>query len=345
MRLGLADGKSTQFQGLMKRMVKFTFNKGGKRETSIAVRAVVTEAPYDFLIGTIILWSFGGVIDLWGSRGTPEFWYRLEWLAGPELASRKEGSVPLCYMRDPVTTAPEAQYCTQRQQALPPGGEDEQVLGGPEIEAEEFAEMPPLKTESETESEDNKYVDLQPLEYEHHEQERGVRVPSALANQGGEGEQGPGPRVALMVHYCRYLEEVLNTYALMRLEPLAPILIPTRYEMLQVLGPEEEVLDLPFVEQPLRATRNPRVWVMRGEPWSEPVNESAEEPNSVLVDSYRWVNLPSELAETPASVQKQRERGLYVGPVDLYQAKGGFHILLHPGCGSRRGYTGGTSGV
>jgi hypothetical protein len=70
--------------------------------------------------------------------------------------------------------------------------------------------MPPLETESETESEDSKYVDLQPLEYEQYEQERGVRVPSALASQGGEGQQGPGPRVALMVHHCRYLKEVLT---------------------------------------------------------------------------------------------------------------------------------------
>jgi hypothetical protein len=199
------------------------------------------------------------VIDSWGYRGTPEFRYRLEWLAGPKLASRREGRVPLCYMRNPVTTAPEAHYCMRPQQALPAEGEDEQVLGAPKIEAEEFAEMPPLETESETESEDSEYVDLQPLEYEQYEQERGVRVPSALANQGGEREQGPGPRVALMVHYCRYLGEVLSSYALMRFEPLAPVLIPLRYEMLQVLGPDEEVPDLPFAEQPLRATGNPRV--------------------------------------------------------------------------------------
>jgi hypothetical protein len=236
-RLGLGDGKSTQLQGLTKRTVKFTFNKGGKGETSIAVRAVVTEAPYDFLIGNIILWSLGGVIDSWGFRETPEFRYRLEWLAGPKLASRREGRVPLCYMRDPVTATPEAQYCMRPQQALPAGGGNEQVLGRPEIEAEEFAEMPPLKTESETESEGSEYVDLPPLEYEQYEQERGVRVPSALANQGDEGEQGPVPRVALMVHYCRYLKKVLNSYALMRFEPLAPVLIPPRYEMLRILGP------------------------------------------------------------------------------------------------------------
>jgi hypothetical protein len=100
-RLGLADGKSTQLQGLTKKTVKFTFNKGGKTETSIAVRAVVTEAPYEFLIGNIILWSLGGVIDSWGYKRTPEFRYRLEWLAERKLASRREARVPLCYMRNP----------------------------------------------------------------------------------------------------------------------------------------------------------------------------------------------------------------------------------------------------
>jgi hypothetical protein len=207
-------------------------------------------------------------------------------------------------------------------QALPAGGEDEQALGGMEIEAEEFADMAPLETESETESEGSEYVDLPPLEYEQYEQERGVRVPSALANQGGEEDQGPGPRVALLVHHCRYLGEVLASYALMQFEPLAPVLIPPRYEMLWILGPEEEVPDLPFVEQPLRATRNPRVWVMSGKPLrSTPVNESAEEPNSVSVDSYRWVSLPFGSAESPASVQRRIERGLYVGPIDLYRAE------------------------
>jgi hypothetical protein len=343
-RLGLADGKSTQLQGLTKRTVKFTLNKWGKGETSIAVRAVVTEAPYDFPIGNIILYSLGGVIDSWGYRGAPEFRFRLEWLAGPKLASRREGRVPLCYMRNPVTTTPEAQYCMRPQQALPAGGEDEQVQGGPEIEAEEFAEMPPLETKSETESKGSEYVDLQPLEYEQYEQERGVRVPSALANQGGEGAQGPVPRVALMVHYCRYLGQVLDSYALMRFEPLAPVLIPPRYEMLRILGPEEEVPDLPFVEQPLRATRNPRVWVISGEPWSTPVNESAEEPNSVSVDSHRWVSLPFGVAESPASVQRRIERGLYVGPVYV-SGGGGFHVLLHTGCSPRRGATGSTGGV
>jgi hypothetical protein len=147
-------------------------------------------------------------------------------------------------------------------------------------------------------------------------------VPSALANQGGEEEQGPGPRVALLVHHCRYLGKVLASYALMQFEPLAPVLIPPRYEMLRILGPEEEVPDLPFVEQPLRATRNPRVWVMSGEPLrSTPVNESAQEPNSVSVDSHRWVSLPFGLAELPASVQRRIERGLYVGPIDLYRAE------------------------
>jgi hypothetical protein len=171
-RLGLADGKSTQLPGLTKKTVKFTFNKGGKTEMSIAVRAVGTEAPCNFLIGNRILWSLGGVIDSWGYKGTPEFRYRLELLAGPKLASRREGKVPLCYMRDPVTATPEAQYCMRSRRALPAGKEDEQAPGGTEIEAEEFAEMPPLETESETESKNSEYVDLPPLEYEQYEQER-----------------------------------------------------------------------------------------------------------------------------------------------------------------------------
>jgi hypothetical protein len=123
-------------------MVKFTFNKGGKGETSIAVRAVVTEAPYDFLIGNIILWSLGGGIDLWGYRGTPEFRYQLKWLAGPKLASRREGRVPLCYMRDTVTTAPEAQYCMRPQQALSAEGEDEQILGGRKLKRKSLRRCP-----------------------------------------------------------------------------------------------------------------------------------------------------------------------------------------------------------
>jgi hypothetical protein len=124
-----------------------------------------------------------------------------------------------------------------------------------------------------------------------------------------------------MVHYCRYLGEVLNSYALMVRATGADV-DSRRYEMLRVLGREEKVPDLPFVEQPLRATRNPRVWVMRGEPSSEPMNETAEEPNSVSVDFYRWVSFPFGSAESPASVQRRRERGLYLRPVDFYRAEG-----------------------
>jgi hypothetical protein len=72
----------------------------------------------------------------------------------------------------------------------------------------------------------------------------------------------------------------------MRFEPLAPVLIPPRYEMLRILGPEKEVRELPFVEQPLTATRNSKMGVMSGESWSTPVNELAEEPNSVSVDLH-----------------------------------------------------------
>jgi hypothetical protein len=60
-RLGLADGKSTHLHGLTRKTVKFTFNPGSPTTISIAVRAVVTDAPYDFLVGNIILWTIGGL--------------------------------------------------------------------------------------------------------------------------------------------------------------------------------------------------------------------------------------------------------------------------------------------
>jgi hypothetical protein len=50
-RLGLADGASIHLHGLTRKTVKFTFNPGTPTTISIAVRAVVTDAPYDFLVG------------------------------------------------------------------------------------------------------------------------------------------------------------------------------------------------------------------------------------------------------------------------------------------------------
>jgi hypothetical protein len=140
---------------------------------------VVTEAPYDFLIGNIILWSLGGVIDSWGWRGTPEFRYRLEWLAGPKLASRRENRVPLTYMRDPVVAQPEAQYCMQAAGALPAGGGN--VQREAEIEDEIEDGMPALETESEAGSDESEPANLSLLDHEQYEQKRGVGMPSALA--------------------------------------------------------------------------------------------------------------------------------------------------------------------
>jgi hypothetical protein len=57
-RLGLADGHSTNLHGLTRRTVKFEFNPGSPTNISIAVRAVVTDAPYN-LVGNIIPRTIG----------------------------------------------------------------------------------------------------------------------------------------------------------------------------------------------------------------------------------------------------------------------------------------------
>jgi hypothetical protein len=62
-RLGLADGHSTNLHGLTWRTVKFDFNPESSTKISIAVRAVVTDAPYDFLVGNIILWTIGATLN------------------------------------------------------------------------------------------------------------------------------------------------------------------------------------------------------------------------------------------------------------------------------------------
>jgi hypothetical protein len=64
-RLGLADGHSTNLHGLTRKTVKFDFSPGSPTKISIAVRAVVTDAPYDFLVGNIILWTIGATLDAW----------------------------------------------------------------------------------------------------------------------------------------------------------------------------------------------------------------------------------------------------------------------------------------
>jgi hypothetical protein len=62
-RLGLADGHSTNLHGLTRRTVKFEFNPGSSTKISIVVRAVVTDASYDFLVGDIILWTIGATLN------------------------------------------------------------------------------------------------------------------------------------------------------------------------------------------------------------------------------------------------------------------------------------------
>jgi hypothetical protein len=324
-RLGLADGNATQLQGLTKRTIKLTFNLGTKWETSMAVSAVVTEAPYDFLIGNIILWSLGGMIDSWGWRGTPEFRYRLEWLAGPKLASRREGRVPLTYMRDPVVAQPEAQYCMQpAARALPARGKNAQRAQA-EIEDKIEDGMPPLETESEAGSEESEPANLSPLDHEQYEHERGVGIASALAGQGGLDAT---PERVIVRRLDPYKGEGPDdSLAVMEMDPRGPMVVPPRYEVLRRLDPWKEMAELPILEQPtraraLRADRNRRLWEVNGRPLgSTPMRTLAEELDSVPADPQGWLRLPFGPTEAPASVQRRIERGLYRGPIHLYRAE------------------------
>jgi hypothetical protein len=101
--------------------VKFDFNPGSPTKISIAVRAVVTDAPYDFL------WTIGATLDTWRE----ELRYRVDWLKGPNLADDREGRVSIVYTRDPgPPVLPTAQFCAPAW-AVPTGG------GEPEEEEEE----------------------------------------------------------------------------------------------------------------------------------------------------------------------------------------------------------------
>jgi hypothetical protein len=119
-RLRLADGHSTNLHGLTRRTVKFEFNPESPTKISIAVRAVVTDALYDFLVGNIILWTIGATLDAWRE----ELRYRVDWLKGPSLADDREGRVSIVYTRDPgPPVLPAAQFCAPAW-AVPTGREE-----------------------------------------------------------------------------------------------------------------------------------------------------------------------------------------------------------------------------
>jgi hypothetical protein len=142
-RLGLADGHSNNLHGLTRRIVKFEFNP---RSPTIAVRAVVTDAPYDFLVGNIIMWTIGATLDAWRE----ELRYRVDWLKGPSLADDREGRISIVYTRDPgPPVLPATQFCAPAWE-VPTGGE--------EPEEEEVGSLPDLHdgTESEGSSQEPK---------------------------------------------------------------------------------------------------------------------------------------------------------------------------------------------
>jgi hypothetical protein len=156
-RLGLADGHSTNLHGLTRKTVKFEFNPGSPTKISIAVRAVVTDAPYNFLVGNIILWTIGATLDAWRE----ELRYRVDWLKGPSMANDREGRVSIVYTRDPgPPVLPAAQFCAPAL-AVPKGGE--------EPEEEEVGSLPDLHdgTESKGSSQEpkGKAVDEGPEDY------------------------------------------------------------------------------------------------------------------------------------------------------------------------------------
>jgi hypothetical protein len=127
LRLGLAsDGHSINLHGLTRKTVKFDFNPGSPTKISIAVRAVVTDARYDFLVGNIILWTVGATLDAWRE----ELRYRVDWLKGPSLADDREGRVSIIYTRDPgPPVLPAAQFCVPAW-AVTTGGEETEEEDG-----------------------------------------------------------------------------------------------------------------------------------------------------------------------------------------------------------------------
>jgi hypothetical protein len=138
-RLGLANGHSTNLHGLTQKTVKFDFNRGSPTKISLAVRAVVTDAPYNFLVGNIILWTIGAPLDAWRE----ESHYRVDWLKGPSLADDREGRVSIVYTRDPgPLVLPFAQFCAPAW-AVPTGEE--------EPEEEEDKALPDLHDGTESE--------------------------------------------------------------------------------------------------------------------------------------------------------------------------------------------------
>jgi hypothetical protein len=112
-RLGLADGHSTNLHGLTRKTVKFDFNLGSPTKISIAVRAVVTDAPYDFLVGNIILWTIGATLDAWRE----ELHYRVDWLKGPSLADDRDTYTGTC------TQGTLGPRCCQLHGSAPPPGQ------------------------------------------------------------------------------------------------------------------------------------------------------------------------------------------------------------------------------
>jgi hypothetical protein len=103
-RLELADGHSTNLHGLTRKTKKLDFNSGSPTKILIAVRALVTDAPYDFLVGNIILWTIGATLDARREDGCAIGWTGSKGPAWP-TTGRAESSLCTHGTRGPRLTS------------------------------------------------------------------------------------------------------------------------------------------------------------------------------------------------------------------------------------------------
>jgi hypothetical protein len=137
--LRLANGNSTNLHGLTRKTVKVDFNPGSPTKISIAVRAVVTDTPYDFSLGNIILWTIDATLEAWREK----LRYHVDWLKGPSLADNREGRVSIVYTQD--RWAPGIANCAVLRPRMGSGDR------GEEPEEEEDRALPDLHDGTESE--------------------------------------------------------------------------------------------------------------------------------------------------------------------------------------------------
>ena len=158
---------------------------------------MVTQAPYDFLVGNIILWVIGGVIDSWREQ----FRYQVNWRHGGPGVSGPEGFIPLMYERERGTAPlPYALYSTLHRR----GGEVDSAVA---VESDDD-DMPPLAEASDDESDTT--IIVPPLS----SLPPGERVRAREEEQAMHGGmERPGPTLAERLNLDRRPPETPAEYA------------------------------------------------------------------------------------------------------------------------------------